>query len=110
MRVRFRELGDGRLIVYARIRYFERAFAGVRIRLDVSDTRNFGQIASDRGGTGTSVHIRHFKVNQHGVRAFRSRRVWRYRSRRRGGNGLIFDGTTDEACHSQQTQRYRSFH
>ena len=31
---------------------------------DVHNTRDFGQIASDRGGTTTSVHIWHFEANK----------------------------------------------
>ena len=60
MTVCLRELGEFGFVVNARVSQFEGTRSTSWIGFDISDTGNFGQIASDRGGTTTSVHVGDF--------------------------------------------------
>ena len=62
--IRFREFLQFRLVVDVWFGDFEAAYTVLDIRLDVGDTVDFRQIASDRGGTGTSRHVGNFERHQ----------------------------------------------
>ncbi len=64
MTVCFRVLLQLCLIVDTWIGQLEGAVSTRDICRDVDNTGNFGQIASDRGGTDTSVHIWHFEADK----------------------------------------------
>jgi hypothetical protein len=67
----FRQMGIGlgklrqfRFVVNVGVGNLEAArFAG-NVGLDIADTRDFGQIASDRGGTGPSDHVGDFETDE----------------------------------------------
>ena len=61
MRVGFRKLGKLRLIVDLCVLDSETTDAFACICLNIGDAVDFCQIASDRGGTAPSRHVRHFK-------------------------------------------------
>lgn len=61
MRVGFGELSELRLIIDVGALDSETTRAASRIRLNIGDAFNFVQIASDRGGTTASRHVRHFE-------------------------------------------------
>ena len=64
MRIGFRELLQLGLVVNAGIGKLEGAGTRRDVSLDITDARDFGQIASDRGGTGTSEHVGHFEADK----------------------------------------------
>ena len=64
MRIGFRELFQLGLVVNVGIGNFEGTGSRRDVGLDIADTRNFGKIASDRGGTGTSEHVGHFEADE----------------------------------------------
>ena len=68
MRVGLRKLFQFGFVVNAGIGNFEGTGSRRDVGLDIADTRNFGQIASDRGGTGTSEHVGHFEADKGGRR------------------------------------------
>ena len=54
------------LVVHTGISELKRAVSTRDVCRDVDNTGDFGQIASDRGGTTTSVHVWHFEANKRG--------------------------------------------
>ena len=62
--VRFGEFCQFHLVVAVGVRHFERANSILRVRLDIGDTINLLQIASDRGGAATSRHVGNFEADQ----------------------------------------------
>ena len=71
MGVGFCKLGDFCSVIHTFVRHLERTSASVGVCFDIDDTSNLGQIASDRGGTSTSVHVRHFEIHQRPSNALR---------------------------------------
>ena len=64
MAVGFRELCKFGFVVNVGIRNFEGTRLTGNVGLDIADARDFSQIASDRGGTATSDHIRYFQADK----------------------------------------------
>ena len=64
MRIRFGVLCKLAFVVNAWIGNFESTRSIVDVGLDIADTRDFGQIASDRGGTAMSVHVGHVEADE----------------------------------------------
>ena len=63
MTVRFSVLLQFCLVVNTGISQLKGTVSTRDVRRNVDNTGDFGQIASDRGGTTASVHIRHFEAN-----------------------------------------------
>ncbi len=64
MAIRFGVLLQFGLVVDTGVSQLEGAISTRDVCRNVDNTGDFGQIASDRGGTTTSVHIRHFEAYQ----------------------------------------------
>lgn len=62
--VRFRELCKFGFVVNVRIGNLKGTGSAGDVCLDIADASDFGQIASDRGGTATSVHVRYFQAHK----------------------------------------------
>ena len=61
--IRLRKLRELGLVIELRIRDLESAGTASDVSLNVADTCNLGQIASDRGGTAPSVHVRDLEAD-----------------------------------------------
>ena len=57
MAIRFRKLCKFRLVVNVRIGNPKAGHSAGHVGFDIADACDFGQIASDRGGTAYSVHV-----------------------------------------------------
>jgi len=64
MAVGFRELCQFGFVVNVRIGNLEGTRSTRDVGLDITDTLDFGQIASDRGGTAASEHVRYFQTDK----------------------------------------------
>ena len=64
MAVGFRELCEFGFVVNVRIGNLEGTRSPRDVGLDITDALDFGQIASDRGGTAPSRHVGHFETDQ----------------------------------------------
>ena len=69
MAIGFREPFEFSLVVNVWIGKLEGAGSTSDVGGDIADAGNFGEIASDRGGTGTSVHVGHFETDKGGGRS-----------------------------------------
>lgn len=101
MRVGFRKLLQFGFIVNAGIGNLEGTGSRRNVGFDIADTRDFGQIASDRGGTGTSEHVGHFEADKGGRRRTSVTRCGGRGIARRVGNWLGSCGAPD---HRQENE------
>ena len=66
MAIRFRKLCKFRLVVNVRIGNPKAGHSAGHVGFDIADACDFGQIASDRGGTGPSDHVGDFETHERG--------------------------------------------